>query len=109
MAKNAVVPGQILIRLSMLLVTGLILSLIELLDMPTGNSSYIQSLQKSGFSRYVNQPAGYTRVIPSVNWDAYVFSAPEYQCVMEGDFGLLTHAGNESEKTILWLQAGQEC
>jgi hypothetical protein len=101
--------SDIFLRFSLLLLTILTLWLSGFSPKPVNNSTYLSILQKSAFSRYINQPAGYSRVIHSASWDAYVFSLPEYQCVMGGDFGLLTHAGKFPEKTVLWLQAGQEC
>jgi hypothetical protein len=34
---------------------------------------------------------------------------PEYQCVLGGHYGLMAHTGIETDKTVIWLQPGQEC
>jgi hypothetical protein len=42
-------------------------------------------------------------------WDGYIFAKTEYQCVLGGHYGVLAHAGTETDKTVFWLQPGEEC
>ncbi len=72
-------------------------------------ASYPQTLQGLAFGKYLNAPAGYASVAQAGAWEAYLFTAPEYQCVSGGHFGLLVHPGKAADKTVLWLQPGEEC
>ena len=70
---------------------------------------YLQSLKASGFNKYLDMSPVYSKKVETPLWDIYQFSAPEYECVMGGDFGLMVHRGKQNDKTVLWLQPGQEC
>jgi hypothetical protein len=72
-------------------------------------SDYLQRLQGLAFGKYLNPPASYNSVGHFGNWDGYLYTSPEYQCVLGGHYGLLVHPGIETDKTVIWLQPGQEC
>jgi len=71
--------------------------------------SYLQTLQSLAFNKYLQTPIAYDDVYHSDAWDGYFFTAAEVQCVLGGDFGILAHAGIETDKTVFWLQPGEEC
>jgi hypothetical protein len=72
-------------------------------------SDYLHSLQGLAFNKYLNLPASYDNVAHFGNWDGYLYTSTEYQCVLGGHYGLLAHPGIETDKTVIWLQPGQEC
>jgi len=71
--------------------------------------SYLQTLESLSFNRYLHLPIADDSVAHIGAWDGYIFAEAEYQCVLGGHYGLLTHAGTEADKTVIWLQPGQEC
>jgi hypothetical protein len=71
--------------------------------------SYLQTLRRLAFNKYLDSPVAYDGVSHLGAWDGYLFTADEYQCVLGGHYGLLAHAGTEADKTVFWLQPGQEC
>ncbi len=71
--------------------------------------SYLQTLEGLAFNKYLDAPVDFENILHSGGWDGYFLSAPEYQCVLGGDYGLLTHAGEVADKTVFWLQPGEEC
>jgi hypothetical protein len=72
-------------------------------------SDYLQTLQGLAFNKYLNLPPAYASVSHLGNWDVYLYTAMEYQCVLGGHYFLLAHHGVEANKTVIWLQPGQEC
>ena len=70
--------------------------------------AYLQTLQGLAFNKYLNLPAGYSSMSHLGNWDDYLYTASEFQCVLGGHYLLLAHAGIESDKTVIWLLPGQE-
>jgi hypothetical protein len=72
-------------------------------------TDYLQALQGLAFNKYLDTPASFDSVAHYGNWDGYLYAAPEYQCVLGGHYGLLAHPGTETDKTVIWLQPGQEC
>jgi hypothetical protein len=99
----------ILVSLALLLLAGLGVIFARHLAQRRQKSDYLKALQGLAFNKYLNLPASYASVAHYGNWDGYLYSAPEYQCVLGGNYGLLAHAGTESDKTVIWLQPGQEC
>lgn len=71
--------------------------------------AYLRTMQGLAFNKYLSPPASYDRIAHFGTWDGYLYAAPEYQCVLGGHYGLLVHPGTETDKTVLWLQPGQEC
>ncbi len=71
--------------------------------------SYLQSLESLAFNKYLPSPIAFDSVYHVGTWDAYLLTAAEYQCVLGGHYGLLAHAGTEADKTVFWLQPGEEC
>ncbi|MCE1252116.1 MAG: pectinacetylesterase family protein, partial [Anaerolineae bacterium] len=114
MQKNTAVfkrfwkPGVILCGLITLFISGIIFVL-PVFQQQNRYHSYLQSLKSSGFNKYLKTPAEYSDVIKTHLWDVYQFSAPEYACVVGGDYALMVHHGKENDKTVVWLQPGQEC
>jgi hypothetical protein len=70
---------------------------------------YLNALKSLSFNKYLDRPAGYSSVSHIGSWDAYVFTAPEFQCVTGGPYVILVHRGMQADKTILWLEVGEEC
>lgn len=71
--------------------------------------SYLQTLDGLAFGKYLHSPAAHDSVTHLGSWDGYLFTAEEYQCVLGGHYGVLAHAGSEADKTVLWIQPGEEC
>ncbi len=70
---------------------------------------YLNALKSLSFNKYLDQPVGYSSVVHFAAWDAYIFTAPEFQCVTGGPYVILAHKGVQADKTILWLEVGGEC
>jgi hypothetical protein len=96
-------------RIILILLTGIFAIFAFSLHQFDQKSFYIHALQNLAFAKYIDLPVGYDSISHTAIWDAYLFTAPEFRCVMGGPFGLLVHRGTETQKTVLWLQAGQEC
>jgi hypothetical protein len=75
----------------------------------TQSRSYLQTLEGLAFNKYLPSPIAYDSVYHLGAWDGYIFAAAEYQCVLGGHYGILAHAGTETDKTVFWLQPGEEC
>ncbi len=71
--------------------------------------SYLPELEGLAFNKYLPLPLAYDSIYHLGAWDGYVYSASEYQCVLGGHYGLLARAGDEADKTVFWLQPGEEC
>ena len=76
---------------------------------PASNRAYLQTLENLAFNKYLSAPAAYDSVQNLDGWDGYILAEPEYQCVLGGHYALLAHAGTEADKTVLWVQPGEEC
>ena len=72
-------------------------------------SSYLRTLQGLAFNRYLGSPIAHDNVHHLGAWDGYIFTGSETQCVFGGHYGILAHAGAEADKTVFWLQPGEEC
>jgi hypothetical protein len=70
---------------------------------------YLKDLQSLSFNKYLGEPAGYSSTRQFPHWDAYIFEAPEFQCVTGGPYVILAHRGEEADKTVLWFDVGAEC
>ena len=70
---------------------------------------YLNALKSLSFNKYLDLPVGYSSVSHIAAWDAYVFTAPEFQCVTGGPYVILVHKGAQADRTILWLEVGDEC
>jgi hypothetical protein len=95
--------------LAVLLLAGLIVIFAQRLAQVREKSEYLQTLQGLSFNKHLNLPASYAGVSQLGNWDGYLYTALEYQCVLGGHYLLLAHHGTEADKTVIWLQPGQEC
>jgi hypothetical protein len=71
--------------------------------------AYLQTLESLAFNKYLPAPIAYDSVYHLGAWDGYLFTAIEYQCVLGGHYGILAHAGTQADKTVIWLQPGEEC
>jgi len=71
--------------------------------------NYLLELQSLSFNKYLAEPIGYSSVETVGAWEAYVFMDPEFQCVTGGPYAILVHKGAQSDKTILWMEVGEEC
>jgi hypothetical protein len=71
--------------------------------------TYLHTLEGLAFNKYLDRPIPYSTVTSAGIWDIYGLTAPEIQCVLGGDYGLMVHPGAEADKTVLWLQPGEEC
>jgi len=99
----------LLVVLAILLLAGTGLIFSQVLTQSQQKSTYLNTLQGLSFGKYINEPAVYTSVAKYGNWEGYLYNAPEYQCVLGGHYGLLAHRGSETDKTVIWLQPGEEC
>jgi hypothetical protein len=99
----------LLASLAVLLLAGLGVIFAQRLAQIRQKSGYLQTLQGLAFSKYLDPPASYASVAQYGNWEGYLYTAPEYQCVLGGHYGLLAHRGTDADKTVLWLRPGQEC
>jgi hypothetical protein len=99
---------RLLFLVAILVLVGLIGFAIRSLH-KTQLRAYQQTLEGSSFNKYLPLPIAYDSVAHLGAWDAYLFTSAEYQCVLGGHYALLTHAGIETDKTVIWLQPGQEC
>jgi Pectinacetylesterase len=95
--------------LVILILAGLSFVFTQKLAQRCQKEDYLRALQELAFNKYLNPPASYDNVAHFGSWDGYLYAAPEYQCVLGGHYGLLAHPGTETDKTVLWLQPGQEC
>ena len=75
----------------------------------TRDRSYLQTLESLAFNKYLGSPIAPDSVHHFGTWDGYLLTGTEYQCVLGGHYGLLAHTGTEADKTVFWLQTGQEC
>ena len=98
-----------LLGLVILILAGLSVIFTRQLAQSRQEADYLLALQELAFNKYLNPPASYDGVAHLGAWDGYLYAAPEYQCVLGGHYGLLAHSGTEMDKTVLWLQPGQEC
>jgi len=111
------VKKSALMKMSILFLAGLAILVLEGLGVIFARhlaqnrqkSDYLQTLQGLAFNKYLNLPASYTSISQLGNWDGYLYPALEYQCVLGGNYFLLAHAGSEADKTVIWLQPGEEC
>ena len=71
--------------------------------------AYLQTLESLAFNKYLPSSIAYDSVDHLGAWDGYLYKATEYQCVLGGHYGILAHAGTEADKTVFWLQPGEEC
>jgi hypothetical protein len=108
-SKLTKMSGLFLAGLAVLLILGLSLIFTKSIAQNRQKSDYLQSLQGLAFNKYLNLPPSYASMSKLDNWDGYIYSAPEYQCVLGGNYFLLAHAGTEADKTVIWLQPGEEC
>jgi hypothetical protein len=76
---------------------------------PVPPRSYLNSLEGLAFNKYLDAPIRYDADLHADSWDGYFYGSTEMQCVLGGQYGILAHAGVESDKTVLWLQPGEEC
>lgn len=70
---------------------------------------YLQELRSLAYNKYLAEPAGFSDVSTIGLWDAYHFTDPKFQCVNGGPYVILVHNGTQSDKTILWMEVGDEC
>jgi hypothetical protein len=75
----------------------------------TPDQVYLQTLESLAFNKYLSSPIAYDGVDHLGAWDGYLYTGTEYQCVLGGHYGILAHAGTEADKTVFWLQPGEEC
>ena len=75
----------------------------------TQDRAYLQTLESLAFNKYLSSPIAYDSVYHLGAWDGYLYTGTEYQCVLGGHYGILAHAGTEADKTVFWLQPGEEC
>jgi hypothetical protein len=71
--------------------------------------SYLQILKSLAFNKYLDLPSAHDSVHHLGAWDGYVLTGTETQCVFGGHYSILAHAGPETDKTVFWLQPGEEC
>ena len=100
--------ARILLLISILILVGSVVFVIRSFQKAQARS-YLQTLESLAFNRYLDSPIAYDSVYHFGAWDGYLFTATEYQCVLGGHYGLLAHAGTEADKTVFWLQPGEEC
>ncbi|HLO28788.1 MAG TPA: pectin acetylesterase-family hydrolase [Anaerolineales bacterium] len=100
--------ARILLLASILILVGSIVFVIPSFHKAQARS-YLQMLESLSFNRYLHLPIDYEGVAHFGAWDGYLFTAAEYQCVLGGHYSLLAHADTEADKTVIWLQPGQEC
>jgi hypothetical protein len=99
---------RILLLVSILILAGSVI-FITLSSEQARFRSYLQTLKSLAFNKYLDSPVAFDGVSHLGAWDGYLFTADEYQCVLGGHYGILSHAGTEADKTVLWLQPGEEC
>jgi hypothetical protein len=99
---------RILLLVSILILAGSVIFITRSSEQARSRS-YLQTLKSLAFNKYLDSPVAYDAVSHIGAWDGYLFTADEYQCVLGGHYGLLSHAGTEPDKTVFWLQPGQEC
>jgi hypothetical protein len=97
-----------LLFISVLTVAGVVVFIFRA-PSTTLSPSYRQTLEKLAFNKYLPSPIAYDNVYRLGAWDGYLLTGPQYQCVLGGNYGILAHAGTEADKTVFWLQPGQEC
>jgi hypothetical protein len=71
--------------------------------------AYRQLLEGLAFSKYLPSAVAFDSVYHFDAWNGYILAKTEYQCVLGGHYGILAHAGTEADKTVFWLQPGEEC
>jgi hypothetical protein len=98
----------ILLSILILVLAGSMLLIIHSLRQAQAHS-YLATLESLAFNKYLPAPLVYDGLAHLGTWDGYLFTGQEYQCVLGGHYGILTHAGTEADKTVLWLQPGEEC
>ena len=99
---------RLIFLISTLILSGSILLAVHTIHQIRARS-YYQSLEGLAFNKYLDSPADYDRLYQLGAWDGYSYAKTEYQCVLGGHYGLLVHAGTEADKTVIWLQPGEEC
>ena len=104
----ASLKARILFLVLILLLTGSTVLFVRSFQ-ETQDRAYLQTLERLAFNKYLPLPLAYDSIYHLGAWDGYLFTATEYQCVLGGHYGILAHAGTEADKTILWLQPGEEC
>lgn len=101
--------ARVLLLIFVLIFAGSVVFIIRSYHKAQQARSYLQTLEGLAFNRYLPSPIAYDGVYHLGAWDGYIFAKPEYQCVFGEHYPLLTHAGTEADKTVFWLQPGEEC
>ena len=101
--------AKIRFLISILILTAAAIFSVRAWQQQIQDRAYLQTLENLAFNKYLSSPAAYDSVQHVNGWDGYILAEPEYQCVLGGHYALLAHAGTEVDKTVLWLQPGEEC
>jgi hypothetical protein len=100
--------ARILFLILIPILAGSVIFIVRSVQM-TQDRAYLQTLESLAFNKYLPAPIAYDDVYHLNGWDGYLFAKPEYQCVLGGHYGILAHVGTETDKTVFWLQPGEEC
>ncbi len=101
--------GKILLLVLILILAGSVFFIIRSFYKAQQAQSYLQMLKGLAFNRYLDSPVAFDSVYHLDVWDGYSLTGAEYQCVFGEHYPLLAHAGTETDKTVFWLQPGEEC